>query len=90
MVRLEITSGGKGKPAPKLPIFLTNNISDRGQAAASLLSDAFKSDPTITYILSSMIPLQCESFRPKLFKGLLTAATQNQALIHEVNNRESC
>jgi len=74
MSEIRITSGGK------------ENIN----AAAQLISDAFKYDPTTTYLLSALPPAQRDAYRPKFFTTIFTAAAANHATFEEAENWLSC
>lgn len=63
---------------------------ERIQAATDLLSDAFKTDPTITYLLSSLTPNQRAAYRPIFFRAILTAAASNNASFDELKDWQSC
>jgi hypothetical protein len=55
-----------------------------------LLSDAFETTPTITYLLSSLTLEQRNAYRPKFFSAILTAAALNGAIFAEANGWKSC
>ncbi|PVH85718.1 hypothetical protein DL98DRAFT_36787 [Cadophora sp. DSE1049] len=57
--------------------------------ATTLLSTAFLTDPTMTYILSSLSESERPAYLPIYFKTLLTAATLNGASISCITNAES-
>ena len=60
------------------------------QQAAEVLSQAFVTDPTVTYLLSSMSKESRLAYLPQFFRTALTAAALNGALIGEVDNWSSC
>lgn len=86
---VQITTGGRGEK-PKNNKVESNTVSERVEKAAELLSDAFETDPTVTYILSSLSLEERNSFRPKFFSAMLTAAAINGATFDEANGWKSC
>lgn len=63
---------------------------ERVPAAAELYEDAFRIDPVITYLLSSMVPAARLAYLREYFSRLLTAAAMNKAIIHEAGEWGSC
>lgn len=94
MVEVQITTGGQGEPIPASTITShhqhTNTPTERIQAATDLLSEAFRTDPTITYLLSSLNPEQRATYRPVFFHAILTAAAANNATFDETGGWKSC
>ncbi|TVY78233.1 putative N-acetyltransferase [Lachnellula suecica] len=74
MATLEITTGGK----------------EYVPGAATVFSNAFKTDPTINYLLSSLPAAERELYRPKFFQVLASAAILNGGTIEEIDDFKSC
>ena len=73
-----------------LPVITTKKSAERVPEATDLLSQAFKADPTITYLLSSLTAEQRELYRPTFFRAILSAAAMNDASFDEINGWKSC
>ena len=63
---------------------------ERIDQAAELLSDAFRTDPLITYFLGALSKQKRLAYLPAYFTALLTAAALNGATFEEVHEWASC
>lgn len=102
MAEIKITSGGKGKGISfrwHLLRSILHELSlpgteeartERVQNATEVLSKAFETDPTITFLLNSMSHEQRLKYLPKYFSALVSAAALNHASIEEVDDWKSC
>lgn len=58
--------------------------------ASEVLGQAFADDPILAYLLCSMSCEERLSYLPRYFKGLVTQATMNHAIIKEASGWKSC
>lgn len=54
------------------------------------MAGAFRADPCVTYILSSVDADRLDATRERMFQAFFTAATLNDATIEEADDWQSC
>jgi GNAT superfamily N-acetyltransferase len=72
------------------PTTITTGGRERVPATASLYASAFRSDPVITYLLSTLPPPQRHAYLEEYFTRLATAAALNDAVFEEAEGFSSC
>jgi GNAT superfamily N-acetyltransferase len=70
-------------------IKITTGGPERISATASLYATSFRSDPAITYLLSTLPPPQRHAYLSEYFTRLATAAALNSALFSEASDYSS-
>lgn len=68
----------------------SHTCAERVPEATKLLSDAFETNPSITYFLASFSAEKRNAYRPKLFSALLKSAALNGGIFNEANGWKSC
>jgi GNAT superfamily N-acetyltransferase len=71
------------------PITITTSGRSRIPATASLYATAFRSDPVITYLLSTLSPPERHAYLEEYFTRLATAAGLNDAIFEEAEDFSS-
>jgi GNAT superfamily N-acetyltransferase len=71
------------------PLTITTGGRERIPATASLYATAFRSDPVITYLLSTLSPRQRHAYLEEYFTRLATAAALNSAIFSEASDYSS-
>ena len=72
------------------PIQITSGGATFIPQTASLYKEAFRSDPTITYVLGSLAQTRRHAYLEEYFTRVATAAALNSAIFEEASDFSSC